>query len=129
MVRVALNDTTLPVGGGPDQKSPIFVQKGDVAHCNRYMMHRDPDIWGADAEIFRPERWEDIRPMWKFVPFGGGPRICPAHVLVATEASFVIVKTLQRFKGLSAVDDKPYNAQMRIGPSNVHGVKVSFTPA
>ena len=126
MVRIALRDTSLPVGGGPDGKAPIFVQKGDVVHCNRYLMHRDPDIWGKDAEEFRPERWEHIRPMWKFVPFGGGPRICPAHALVTTEASYIIVRFLQRFKTITARDMEPYQAVMRIGPSNKHGCKVAF---
>lgn len=28
--RVAIRDTTLPVGGGPDQSSPIAVRKGQV---------------------------------------------------------------------------------------------------
>ena len=89
-------------------------------------MHRDPDIWGENAEEFQPERWENIRPMWKFVPFGGGPRICPAHVLVATEASYVIVRFVQRFKTISTTAMEPYQAVMRIGPSNLHGCKVAF---
>lgn len=92
-------------------------------------MHRDPDIWGPDAEDFRPERWEDMRPMWKFVPFGGGPRICPAHVLVDTECSYVVVRILQRFKAIEPRDDRPYTPVMRAGPSNKHGVKVGLVPA
>ncbi|KAK5991437.1 Cytochrome P450 monooxygenase lepH [Cladobotryum mycophilum] len=129
MVRVALKDTTLPVGGGPDEKQPIFIRKGDIVKCNRYTMHRDPDVWGDDAEEFKPERWETARPMWKFVPFGGGPRICPAHVLVATEAAYVIFRVLQRVKAIEPRDSGPYVAVMRAGPSNKNGVKVAFTAA
>ncbi|KAF2686195.1 cytochrome P450 monooxygenase [Lentithecium fluviatile CBS 122367] len=125
MVRQALTDTTLPVGGGQDQAAPIFVAKGDIVSCNRYLMHRDLDIWGPDAEEFNPERWREARPMWKFVPFGGGPRICPAHVLVMTEASYVLCRFAQRFEKIEAKDDRPYTAIMRIGPSNMHGVKIS----
>lgn len=135
MVRIALRDTTLPVGGGPDQRSPIFIQKGDVVHCNRFLMHRDPDLWGtapdsgpdaaADAESFRPERWATARPMWKFVPFGGGPRICPAHVLVATEASYVLVRFAQKFVRLEARDERKWQGVMRIGPSNLNGCLVA----
>ncbi|KKY25507.1 putative cytochrome p450 [Phaeomoniella chlamydospora] len=106
MVRIALRDTTLPVGGGPTGKLPIYLRKGDVMHCNRYLMHRDPDTWGPDAEEFIPERWEDIRPMWRFVPFGGGPRICPAHVLVTTEASYVLTRFAQKFKTIEARDQR-----------------------
>lgn len=128
-IRVALNDTTLPVGGGPYGDLPIYIQKGDIVHCNRYLMHRDPDYWGADAEDFRPERWETARPLWKFVPFGGGPRICPAHVLVDTECSVMIVNIVKKFKSIEARDDRPYTAVMRAGPSNLHGVKVGFVLA
>lgn len=126
MVRQALRDTTLPVGGGADQTAPIFVAKGDIVNCNRYLMHRDPEIWGEDAEVFDPERWRDARPMWKFVPFGGGPRICPAHVLVMTEASYVLCRFAQRFEKIEARDDRPWTEIMRIGPSNMHGVKVAM---
>ena len=49
-------------------------------------MHRDPDLWGTDAEEFRPERWEHARPMWNFVPFGGGPSISLRVFEIVVEA-------------------------------------------
>ncbi|KAI1387796.1 cytochrome P450 [Hypoxylon trugodes] len=128
-VRACVRDTTLPTGGGPSGKDPIFCGKGDIMHCNRFLMHRDPDLWGPDAEEFRPERWETARPMWNFVPFGGGPRICPAHVMVDTECSYAVFRILQNFKAIEARDDEPYTAVMRVGPSNKNGVKVAFIPA
>ena len=127
-VRACVKDTILPTGGGEESKSPIFCAKGDIVHCNRYLMHRDPDLWGNDAEEFRPERWEKARPLWSFVPFGGGPRICPAHVMVDTECSYTIFRLLQRFKAIEARDDEPYTAVMRVGPSNKNGCKVAFVP-
>jgi len=47
-------------------------------------MHRRPDLYGMDAELFRPERWDDEMPKnnnptnakWGYLPFHGGPRIC-----------------------------------------------------
>jgi cytochrome P450 len=47
-------------------------------------MHRRPDLYGMDAELFRPERWEEDMPMhrdatkakWGYLPFHGGPRTC-----------------------------------------------------
>nr|WNS47918.1 CapC [Capnodium sp. TTI-000886] len=128
MIRVAAHDTTLPRGGGPQGKEKIFVAKGDVVHCNRYLLHRDPDFWGPDADQFRPERWDGIRPLWHFVPFGGGPRICPAHVLASTEAAYVLTRFCQRFSTLEPRDPLPYVPVMRVGPSSLHGVKVAVTP-
>jgi cytochrome P450 len=128
-VRCTMKDTTLPRGGGEKGEEPIFCAKGDVVHANRYLMHRDPAIWGSDAEEFRPERWKTARPLWAFVPYGGGPRICPAHVMVDTECSYTIFRILQRFRAIEARDDEPYTGVMRLGPSNKNGVKVAFVPA
>lgn len=127
-VRACIKDTSLPTGGGDDGKGPTFCAAGDIVHCNRYLMHRDPEIWGSDAEEFRPERWERARPMWGFVPFGGGPRICPAHVMVDTECSYTLFRILQRFRAIEARDDEPYTAVMRVGPSSKNGCKVAFVP-
>jgi len=45
-------------------------------------MQRRKDIYGPDADEFRPERWEEDSLSsnkalkWAYVPFNGGPRIC-----------------------------------------------------
>ncbi|KAK8024540.1 n-alkane-inducible cytochrome P450 [Apiospora rasikravindrae] len=128
-VRACIEDTALPGGDSNSSTKPIFCAKGDIMHCNRYLMHRDVRTWGPDAEEFRPDRWRLARPMWNFAPFGGGPRICPAHIMVDTECSYVIFRILQQFKTIEARDDKPYTAVMRVGPSNKYGCKVGFVPA
>ncbi|KAI4264891.1 MAG: hypothetical protein L6R42_000005 [Xanthoria sp. 1 TBL-2021] len=82
--RTAIRNTILPVGGGPDMKSPVFVAKGEGIAYSVYSMHRRPDLYGMDAELFRPERWEEDLPInqnpinakWGFLPFNGGPRMC-----------------------------------------------------
>lgn len=74
--RVALHDTTLPRGGGPNGQSPIFVPKGNQVLIPKYAMQHRADIWGADVEEFKPERWENRKFGFEFVPFGAGPRQC-----------------------------------------------------
>lgn len=82
--REATEDTTLPVGGGPNGTAPIFIKKGTLVVWSVYAMHRRKDFYGEDAEEFRPERWLDdpvtgrkgLRPGWEYLPFNGGPRIC-----------------------------------------------------
>ena len=82
--RTATRTTTLPVGGGTDLKSPILVAKGEGVAYSVYAMHRRPDLYGMDAELFRPERWQEdlpkdgdtINAKWGYLPFNGGPRIC-----------------------------------------------------
>ncbi|KAF8852932.1 putative cytochrome P450 [Acephala macrosclerotiorum] len=95
--RVALNDTTLPRGGGPDGSKPIFVRKGIQVLIPLYAIQHRPDIWGEDAEDFRPERWKGRRIGWEWIPFGGGARKCLGQQFAFTEASYCIVRMLQRF--------------------------------
>lgn len=128
-VRACVKDTALPTGGGPDGQGPIFCAAGDIVHCNRYLMHRDVRVWGDDAEQFRPERWANARPLWNFVPFGGGPRICPANIMVDTECAYTLFRIFRRFKSIETRDSEPYIAVMRVGLSSKNGCKVAFTLA
>lgn len=82
--RVAKRTTVLPTGGGPDRTAPVLIPKGSTVAYSIYAMHRRPDLYGIDAELFRPERWDEDMPMrcdktnatWGYLPFNGGPRIC-----------------------------------------------------
>lgn len=82
--RSALKTTVLPVGGGPDGKSPILVKKGNPVGYSPYVMHRLKKLYGSDANLFRPERWDPNEENevslknigWGYLPFNGGPRIC-----------------------------------------------------
>ena len=65
-----------------------------------YAMHRRKDIYGPDAEDFRPERWESPEMMdigWAYLPFNGGPRICLGQEFAMLEASYTIVRLIQAF--------------------------------
>ncbi|XP_037469129.1 zealexin A1 synthase-like [Triticum dicoccoides] len=61
------------------------VPKGVMVLINAWAIGRDTASWGADAEEFRPERFEeagaaapDFRGTnFEFVPFGAGRRMCP----------------------------------------------------
>ncbi|KAJ0119926.1 Cytochrome P450 [Diaporthe amygdali] len=97
-VRFAARDTTLPRGGGPDGKTPIFVPKGKTVSFVLHLLHRRKDLWGLDADEFKPERWEKKKMDWNFVPFSGGPRICLGQQYALTEAGYLIVRMLQRFE-------------------------------
>ncbi|KAH0610759.1 uncharacterized protein H6S33_011186 [Morchella sextelata] len=103
--RYANKNTTLPLGGGPDGLSPIFIEKGERCVYSVYSAHRRKDIYGEDADIFRPERWGEGKPRgWEFLPFNGGPRICLGQQLALTVASYVIVRMVQNFERIENAD-------------------------
>ena len=54
-----------------------FFKGGTVLSVPSYTIHRDPDVWGDDVEVFRPERWFEQEPpaiQKTFNPFSFGPR-------------------------------------------------------
>lgn len=80
--REALVDTILPRGGGEDESQPVLIPKGSHVGWHMFSMQRRKDLFGDDADVFRPERWLEpgFRPGWAFVPFSGGPRVCIGQV-------------------------------------------------
>ena len=103
--RTATKDTFLPAGGGPDLQAPVYVPKGVAVAYSVYAMHRRPDLYGLDADIFRPERWDEPMPLlddpinasWGYLPFNGGPRKCLGMDFGLTEAAYVVVRLIQRY--------------------------------
>ncbi|KAF9879647.1 cytochrome p450 52e1 [Colletotrichum karsti] len=129
MSRGAARDTTLPVGGGPDGKSPVFVPKGTLVRWSTFAFQRRKDLFGEDADEFRPERWEDRRPGWDYLPFSGGPRICIGQQFALTQMSYFVVRMLQTFKSIEPRDERPLAQTVGITTKLPYDVLVGFTPA
>lgn len=81
-------------------------------------MHRRPDLWGPDAREFKPERWENKRPGWEYLPFNGGPRICIGQQFALTELGYVLIRCIQR---IDTIDGS------KIGPEK-HGLTLTNCP-
>jgi cytochrome P450 len=128
---MAIVDTTLPVGGGPTGKSPIFVPTGTNIAFHVTALHRRKDLWGEDAEDFRPERWEKIQGQgaWIYQPFGGGPRNCPGQHLSLAEAAYTTTRIVQEFTVVSSRDDEPWTELIALTCTNANGAKVTLTEA
>ncbi|KAL2047698.1 hypothetical protein N7G274_000740 [Stereocaulon virgatum] len=127
--RTAVVDTVLPVGGGEDGKSPLFVPKGQIVQWSLFMMHRRKDLYGEDAEEFKPERWEKIRPGWEYLPFNGGPRICIGQQFALTEASYTTIRLMQEFKEIESRDSRPWSEWYTLTCAIEQGTIVGLTPA
>ncbi|KAF2450153.1 cytochrome P450 52A12 [Karstenula rhodostoma CBS 690.94] len=129
--RRCARDTTFPTGGGKDGLSPIFVPKGVEVVYIVQLMHRQPEFWGLDADMFMPERWQNQKHGFEYLPFNGGPRICLGQQFALTKAAYVVVRLLQRFDRLDGSPGASEPVKWSVGltgrPKN--GVKVRLHAA
>ncbi|KAG4441990.1 hypothetical protein IFR05_002516 [Cadophora sp. M221] len=128
--RVANKDTTLPRGGGEDGKGKIFVPKDMMVFYSIHVLHHREDIWGPDANEFVPERWEGRKLGWEYIPFNGGPRICVGQQYAIIEASYIMLRLLQKYDKMENMDPEPearYHSTMTSCSAN--GVKVKLHEA
>ena len=91
-VRLALRDTTLPTGGGPNGDQPIGLLKDTPVGYSTLYMQRRAELYPPPSEkfpphdVFSPERWEHWQPKsWNYIPFNGGPRICIGQQFALSE--------------------------------------------
>ncbi|KAL5001261.1 cytochrome P450 [Aspergillus recurvatus] len=107
-----------------ESRQPVFVAKGTIVHYSIWTMHRSTEIYGVDAEEFRPERWlqpeegsgkESLRPGWGFLPFSAGPRFCLGQQRALTEAAYVVVRMVQTFCNVETRDERPWREHIGVG--------------
>lgn len=65
------------------------------------MLHRDPEVWGPDADRFDPDRFDAAavraRAPHTFKPFGTGARACIGRQFALHEATLVLGLLLRRY--------------------------------
>ena len=129
-VHTALHDTVLPTDGGRSGQAPIIVGRGDHVKISLYALRRRKDIWGEDADELRAECWAALTPSHReYLPFGGGPRLCPAYELGLAQVAYVIVKVLRYFKGIENYDPVArYVEENKIVSVSKNGTLVSLFP-
>ncbi|MFB7653103.1 MULTISPECIES: cytochrome P450 [unclassified Streptomyces] len=78
------------------------MRRGAWALVLTGMLHRDPDVWGADAESFDPDRFDAkavrSRAPHTFKPFGTGARACIGRQFALHEATLVLGLLLRRYE-------------------------------
>ncbi|KAJ3174767.1 hypothetical protein HDU87_006883 [Geranomyces variabilis] len=76
-----------------------FVGKGTIVNLNVTQIHVSRAVYGPDAHVFRPERWEDG---WApepggYVPFGHGPKGCIGEKLALMELKAILSRIVKKF--------------------------------
>jgi len=78
------------------------------------MLHRDPKVWGEQADVFNPDNFsreaERGRPANAYKPFGNGQRACIGRQFALQEAALVLGMILQRFK---LIDHTRYRLKLK----------------
>ncbi|KAF8853501.1 cytochrome P450 [Acephala macrosclerotiorum] len=101
--RSTIKTTLLPKGGGPDGEAPVLVPRKAGITFSPYHMHRRKELFGEDANEYRPERWLDgslSNIGYAYMPFLHGHRTCLGKDFALSEASYSIVRLLQAYPNL-----------------------------
>ncbi|GBE89063.1 Benzoate 4-monooxygenase [Sparassis crispa] len=87
-----------------------FFPEGTILSVPTYTVHRDVQAWGADSDVFRPERWQEgdkAMMQGAFNPFSFGPRSCVGRNLASMELLVIVASILRRFEFVLEEPEKP----------------------
>lgn len=95
------------------------IPEGVQVALPNLLIHRDPELWGDDADEFNPERFSGglshaSKHQMAFFPFGAGPRICIGQNFALIEAKMALTMILQHFS-------------FELSPSYVHAPRSVIT--
>lgn len=106
----------------------LSIPTGTTVGCNPVSLHRNPDIFGADAEEYRPERWLDEatrKEMDRFnLIYGGGARTCPGRYLAEMMVGKIVPTIIRHFQ--IEVSIPPEEGMPHYFMAMLTGVKVRF---
>ncbi|KAJ7798601.1 cytochrome P450 monooxygenase pc-3 [Mycena olivaceomarginata] len=110
-LRAFINETLRLYPPVPGDK-PLYVTPNTKVRYSVFLMHRRTDLWGPDALQFDPDRFLDERLKkyltpnpFIFLPFNAGPRICLGQQFAYNEASFFLIRLLQKFSDFELAPD------------------------
>ncbi|OCH89396.1 cytochrome P450 monooxygenase CYP63 [Obba rivulosa] len=105
----AIEDTFVRCG---DRSEVLHIPKGSRFNWITLALHRRKDFWGDDCEDFKPQRWLDPKMAARlaerpsmYIPFIQGPRMCPGRDFAKLEASYLLVRILQKFSRFELVPE------------------------
>ena len=107
-----------------------FIPGGTGIGMNAWVIHRNREIFGEDAEVFRPERWleRDNAEMKRYLfSFGGGARLCLGKNISWLEMSKIVPTLFMRFE-IELTNPTKEWAVRNIGIVAQEGIEVRIKP-
>ncbi|XP_063896248.1 cytochrome P450 4C1-like [Helicoverpa armigera] len=105
------------------------LQPGTTCMILMHSIHRDTKLWGADADLFRPERWLDPETLPthpnSFVPFGFGKRHCIGKLYTMFVMKTALAHILQRFSVSGNIDNVVTEYDIVLKPVLGHHISLS----
>ncbi|KXJ91716.1 cytochrome P450 [Microdochium bolleyi] len=118
MVPPAITGFPKQVPPGGDTLCGQFVPGGTDIFVNLWSMVRDKEVFGSDADVFRPERFIDCDEAQKArlvkqvdLAFGHGRWLCPGRTLAWLELNKVFVELLRQFDFQIENPQKPWHCR------------------
>ncbi|XP_009768075.1 beta-amyrin 6-beta-monooxygenase isoform X2 [Nicotiana sylvestris] len=102
------------------------IPKGWKTFWSVHSTHKNPKYF-TDPEKFDPMRFEGSGPApYTFIPFGGGPRMCPGKEYARTEVLVLMHNVVKRFKLEKVIPDE--KIVFDASPVPKHGLPVRLLP-
>ncbi|KAM0362590.1 hypothetical protein ACHAP4_001338 [Fusarium culmorum] len=80
----------------------VIIPKGTVVQLSPAVMNTHPSVWGSDAQVFNPDRWNDLKgdaaSAYAFETFHNGPRMCIGKQLSIMEMKVMLVEIVHKFE-------------------------------
>ncbi len=110
-----------------DEFQGVHISKGSMVVPFIYGVHHAEENW-PQPEQFRPERFDKSRgdkPGFRYLPFGGGPRLCIGNSFALMEMQLILSRLLQRYD-ISLAPGQLIEAQPLVTLRPRYGIRVVF---
>nr|ADE76383.1 unknown [Picea sitchensis] len=113
-----------------------YIPKKTLLMVNLWAIGRDPNLWGADASEFKPERFMKEQYIdligqsdFKMLPFGAGRRGCPGYPMAIPIVELALAQLLHVFDWRVEGDPSQLDMKEACGASMPRQVPLSSSPS
>lgn len=118
------------VSGEVELSSGHVLPAGANVIISIYELHHRKDIWGDDADQFRPERFsrENIKSLdpYAYIPFSKGPRMCIGWKYAILLMKINLALVLMRFEVDTSLKLEDLELQLHVSMHIEQGYKISL---